>query len=400
MNRIEMRGVIVPSEFDGEWFQEWIDKGLIIPESTFRARLGGMNAGEPLDVYINSPGGSVFAANEMANAVQQWRAETKQPVNVTVGAMAASAASMFAISVADKIRTHANSKMMFHGTYTGTLGGAEAHKDMGALLDKLNSDAKGRLVTRYNLAPETVAEWFREGREGWLTSAEMKDAGIADEIIGEDDAAIKFPTDAVGAMQQRGLSIAALLPEEVTEDDGGNDAAQAVDACAKGAEGDTADSNLDGATATTQADNSVEQAVEPANSAGEQPEAPAIDGDDGAIAAMKAELSAMTAKLCEMQTVIDGLRADVKKREQTISAVQSERDKAVAALGSLRTQFDDLRQRQDKLLKGGFTFEPDDECASWEEAMARSGGDYVTARRRFPALFAAYLAAAQTKKGR
>ena len=37
MNRIELRGVIVSSMWDEGWFEQDIDKGLMTPESRFRA---------------------------------------------------------------------------------------------------------------------------------------------------------------------------------------------------------------------------------------------------------------------------------------------------------------------------------------------------------------------------
>ena len=111
MSRINLRGVIVPSEYDASWAAGYIEKGIIIPESRFRAMLSAATKSEPLEVYVNSPGGSVFSAGEMVNAVREWKAETKQPVNVILGALTASAASAFAIMVADTIRAHANAKM-------------------------------------------------------------------------------------------------------------------------------------------------------------------------------------------------------------------------------------------------------------------------------------------------
>ena len=35
MNRIELRGVIVPSTYDNDWTETYIQKGIIIPESRF-----------------------------------------------------------------------------------------------------------------------------------------------------------------------------------------------------------------------------------------------------------------------------------------------------------------------------------------------------------------------------
>jgi ATP-dependent protease ClpP protease subunit len=184
MNRIELRGVIVPSEYDSSWAEGYIAKGIIIPESRFRSMLASANKKEPLTVYVNSPGGSVFAAGEMVNAVREWKAETGQPVTVVLGALTASAASAFAIMVADQIKAHSNAKMMFHGAWTVSVGGAEMHGDTSELLEKINADIKTRLVSKYGMSPETVTEWFSEGREGWLNATDLVDAKRHNQGIG------------------------------------------------------------------------------------------------------------------------------------------------------------------------------------------------------------------------
>jgi len=211
MNRIELRGVIVPSDYDTEWAQKYIDRGMITPESYFRRKLDEANKTEPLDVYINSPGGSVFAASEMVNATREWKAATGQRVNVTVGAMAASAASAYAIMAGDTIRAHKNAKMMFHGAWTVSIGGKEMHQDTADLLGKINAEIQTRLVSKYKLQPETVASWFAEGREGWLDANDMTSSGIASEVIDDASDVIEFAADAVTDIEQRGIGIAALL---------------------------------------------------------------------------------------------------------------------------------------------------------------------------------------------
>jgi hypothetical protein len=51
---------------------------------------------------------------------------------------------------------------------------------------------------------------FREGREGWLTADEMKAAGIAQEIIGQDDDAMDLTGSDLADFEAHGLKIAAL----------------------------------------------------------------------------------------------------------------------------------------------------------------------------------------------
>jgi hypothetical protein len=48
-----------------------------------------------------------------------------------------------------------------------------------------NEALRQLLVSKYGLAPETVTEWFSEGREGWLSAQELVGAKLATEIIAD-----------------------------------------------------------------------------------------------------------------------------------------------------------------------------------------------------------------------
>ena len=184
MAKIEIRGVIVSSDYDAEWYESYIDKGVITPESSFRRALDAAPTGERLDLYINSPGGSVFAGYEMLNTVREWRAITGQEVRVTLGGLAASMGAYLAAYLGP-VRVHSNTKIMFHGASGGAFGGAGAMQDEADLLAKINAELTTLLATRYNLDSDTVSGWFAEGRMGWLDAAEATAAGLANEVIGD-----------------------------------------------------------------------------------------------------------------------------------------------------------------------------------------------------------------------
>jgi len=396
MNRIELRGVLVPSEYDGSWAEPYIARGVFTPESRFRAALAAADKTQPLEVYINSPGGSVMVGDEMANATLAWKAETGQAVNVTIGAMAASAAAVYAITVADRLRAYANAKMMFHGAYTLTDGGQGAHEDTAELLAKINGVAKARLVSRYALAPETVEQWFAEGRAGWLSATDMQAAGIASEIIGSDDARIEFSAADAAAIGQRGMAIAACYAalQEGPKNDGGDEKHVPT---APGADGDQAG---DGGDPVRTCDGGTEGATVPDSDA----DAAGSDGADAdaafraAIEAAKseavAELTAAYAEKCA------AFQARAETAEAALRMMQSERDKAQAALAAeRRTRAEELNKhsatvcglqaRLDKLLGGALAFSA---CPStWPEALASCGGDYVKAAKTYPQLRDEYI---------
>ena len=216
-NRIEMRGIIVPSMYDCEYLDEYIQKGQIIPESRFRAAVANLAKDRDMELYINSQGGSVFAGSEMINSLLQWKNDTGRKINVIVGALAASMAANTIVQVADSVKVHVNSKIMFHGAFGIQIGGADAFKDYAELLDKINADVSSLLVQRYDISPDTVAEWFAEGREGWISSREAVQIGMASEIIGAFAEKIETPENSESLLNERGVKIAAVVFDKYTQ---------------------------------------------------------------------------------------------------------------------------------------------------------------------------------------
>jgi ATP-dependent protease ClpP protease subunit len=213
MKRIEIRGIIVPSSLDMAWAKDYIDKGLLTPESRVRKALA--EAGDDVDLYINSQGGSVFSGNELVNALKQFKATGKK-LEITVGAMAASmAANIIAMSGADKVRAHSNSKIMFHGASTITWAGSEAHADTAGLLASINSDVIASLTALPKADKNQITGWFAEGREGWLSAKQALDMGLISEIIDSPAAGlVEIPKAEADKLLEGGLDVAAFAFSE------------------------------------------------------------------------------------------------------------------------------------------------------------------------------------------
>jgi len=209
-NTINISGVIVPSDFDGDWFADEIELGLITPLSRVQKAIAAADPSAALIVKINSPGGSVFAAYEMVNSLVEWRIANKQPIQIVAGAMAASAASCIC-TMLGPVSAHENTKFMYHSAVSVSIGGPGAMEDTRDLLDKINAEITMALVNRYNADPDMVAEWFQEGRMGWLTANEAQQIGLVKEIIPVQADEIEFTEQDINGMQARGLSVAAML---------------------------------------------------------------------------------------------------------------------------------------------------------------------------------------------
>ncbi|MEI8164758.1 MAG: ATP-dependent Clp protease proteolytic subunit [Chloroflexales bacterium] len=424
MKRIEVRGIIVGSEYDDVWFEDYISRGIIIPESRFRKMLAEIDPDEDeVEIYLNSPGGSVFAGNEMINTLVAWRAQQtdgrKAPrqVSITIGSLAASMGAVMAISCSDVRRMHANGKLMFHSAWGGTVGGPQAMQDTAALLEKINADIKGILVGRFKCNPDEVSTWFAEGREGWLSAQDAKDRGLIDEIIGSEapaGAVVEFPEAA--ALAARGLKLAACTGVlDIKEDStaGGQGTAPGQNHTLA-PEGSTP-------SPTTTVPSTINP-TPPAGASGESQPAGGAPDLDAAISDAASQIAALKAKVQEHLNAaarfLEERDAAIRARDEARSAqagahrvaeqlrkeLAEQSKKAEAKLSEVTEQRDtqtrlckQATDRLNRITTGALSPSPDSQGpVNWDEAMARASGataeaKLIEARQRWPLLYLAYL---------
>ena len=106
----------------------------------FLAELGALPEGTPVDLRLNSPGGSVFDAVAIHNALKRHEGT----VTVWIDGIAASAASYVAMA-GDEIVMPENAFLMIHDPAGLVMGTAEDMRAMAEALDKV----KGSLVSGY-----------------------------------------------------------------------------------------------------------------------------------------------------------------------------------------------------------------------------------------------------------
>lgn len=417
MNKIEIRGVIVPSEWDVAYLFGYIQRGIITPESRIRKLINEADSKKPIELYINSPGGSVFAGNEMINALLDWKTETGQMINTTVGAMAASMGSAILVSASDSVKVHSNTKIMFHGAWGGHEGGAESFKDYSELLNKINADIKVRLVKQYGLNTDQVNEWFKEGREGWLTADEAKACGMANEIIGELSDLPESADNLDSMMNEHGMKIAALtlnkfnkpngeedmnflkklkeklgLTEEISEDEILN----VVMVQDEAQEGES--ENDSGTQIETEESENEESSNEGSEDSGESGTTSETDEDNeeasetegNSETEVNEDSSDDLADLLDVETMTQlqdqaiELSDKVKALDNALKNKQSENDK-------LKVDMVKLSTRVEKLLGKGGNFVPEKEFSSWSQCLADCDGDYVKARKTYPNEFRKFM---------
>ena len=419
MSKIDVRGIIVPSMFDLDFFQDYIEKGIIMPESSFRNALKEADKTEKLSLYINSPGGSVIAGNEIINAINEWAAETGQAVEITVGSLAASMAANILVAVRAKVSAHKNAKIMFHGVTTEMWGGVEAMQDEVDLMQKMNADIQTALLGKTSLAPETVAVWFKEGREGWLGSAEALEIGLVDEVIDVMAEEVVIPEDVKSQISARGLDIAAVLfsadkirsqaaeteeesSEETNEEDDENqddNSSEEEESSEEQSDEESTEEESEESDSESEEESS-EETNDDDNSSGEdgggeeEEEQDAGEEDAGApeILQLSKALESVHKGNRTLQAKNDKLRGEMAVLKETISGLQGKLEIADNEKQALSKRVSQLS------LQAVKPAEEDEGNKSWAAAVKECNGDYADAKRRFPNAHKAYFEESQKDK--
>lgn len=138
-------------------------------------RLAELAGCRVLNVYVNSPGGSVFEGKAIYNQLSRFDA-TKV---CTVDGIAASAAS-FICMAADRIVMAAGSTMMVHRAMGGAMGYADDLRSVADVLDLETKNIAGIYAKRTGRAFDDVLELM--AAETWMDPEQAVDLGFADEL--------------------------------------------------------------------------------------------------------------------------------------------------------------------------------------------------------------------------
>lgn len=144
---------------------------------SFKDDLDALGDIDTLNIYINSPGGSVFQGVAIYNILKRHKAK----VNIHVDGLAASIASVIAMS-GDTIFMPENSMMMIHNPWTWTYGNASELRKVADDLDKMRES----LITAYlsktgdGLDRDTLVNLL--DAETWLSAKECQEYGLCDII--------------------------------------------------------------------------------------------------------------------------------------------------------------------------------------------------------------------------
>jgi ATP-dependent Clp protease, protease subunit len=141
----------------------------------FLAELGALPDAAPIDLRLNSPGGSVFDAVAIHNALKRHEG----PVTVWIDGIAASAASYVAMA-GDEIVMPENAFLMIHDPAGLVVGTADDMRAMAEALDKVKGSLVAGYAAKSGRAADEIAALMTA--ETWFDAKDALDAGLATRI--------------------------------------------------------------------------------------------------------------------------------------------------------------------------------------------------------------------------
>lgn len=162
--------------FDGYIAQDsWFDDD--ITPKQFKSEL--TNSEGDIIVWLNSPGGDVFAASQIYNMLKEYDGK----VTVKIDGIAASAASVIAMA-GSKILMSPVAMMMIHNPATVIFGEAS---DLQSGIDML-SEVKESIINAYeqktSLPRNKISKMM--DAETWFSAQKAVELGFADKVLYED----------------------------------------------------------------------------------------------------------------------------------------------------------------------------------------------------------------------
>ena len=161
---------VVSDEAEAEYW------GGVAPQPFVKA-LREIKAGT-IHLRINSPGGSVFAARAIEQALREHPAK----VIAHIDGLAASAATFIAMA-ADEIVIAPGSLFMIHKAWSIAFGNADDMMETAGLLEKIDGTLVDTYAARTGGDKAQIADWM--AAETWFTADEAVQHGFADKVAGQ-----------------------------------------------------------------------------------------------------------------------------------------------------------------------------------------------------------------------
>ncbi len=167
---------------DETWFGDEVTPGL------FRDELQSCEG--DITVWINSPGGDVFAAAQIYNMLMEYPGN----VDVRIDGIAASAASVIAMA-GNKVSMSPVAMMMIHNPMTVAMGDKKVMQQAIDMLDEIKESIINAYELKTGQTRTKIAHMM--DAETWFNAKKAVELGFADDILYAGDSDKKDAPEAV-----------------------------------------------------------------------------------------------------------------------------------------------------------------------------------------------------------
>lgn len=184
--KIKLNGPVIG---DGSaWLYDWFG----IPAIT-AARLAKElddARGEEVELYVNSPGGSVTAGSEVYTILKEYTGKVKAKVT----GVAASAASFF-LMAADEILMSPTAQIMIHNARTWTDGDKNTHASNTDMLKGTDVAITNAYRLRTKKSTEELLDLMN--KTTWMNAQQAVELGFADSILFDEENSLIAVTNSI-----------------------------------------------------------------------------------------------------------------------------------------------------------------------------------------------------------
>lgn len=190
---------------DETWYGDEVTPALFSQE---------LNAGAGnITVWINSPGGDVFAAAQIYNMLMEYKGD----VTVKVDALAASAASVIAMAGTTVLMSPVG-MMMIHNPMTIAIGDSKEMQKAGEMLDEVKESIMNAYEIKTGMNRTKLSHLM--DAESWFNAKKAMELGFADGILSGTGDTEENGTDVEGVMFSRMAVTNSLLSKLIPKTEG------------------------------------------------------------------------------------------------------------------------------------------------------------------------------------
>ncbi len=194
---IQEKEEITILNFFGPIAEKWWEDEKCFDEAEVAKAFAAVNPNKPIDIYINSPGGSVTSALAINGILSRHKAG----ITIHVTGLAASAATLITSLKNAKTVISKGSLFMIHNPMSSAYGNAEELEKQIDVLNKCAESMRSIYMEKSGLDEKEIKSLM--DAETWFTAEEAVEKGFADEIDNSEQVSAYMKDDHILAIAGR-----------------------------------------------------------------------------------------------------------------------------------------------------------------------------------------------------